>query len=207
MTELRFTKHTVLVDLREIYKAVPSIHDFKPRQNPSATIAVIHDCVLDMVIGGKTSNNINSTALQKHRDRAAYGRLRSLGYTSGVANAVIKRIREIIQRENGGLLSTIFSQRHCPYLNLGWYVDGVCKNNPHIVKITFPRVIIDGKIHSLEYYRDKYLPVLLKSEIKKLTGFYGNRMIYDLKTSTLLKPKADILHEILQNHKAATRCQ
>lgn len=207
MDELRFTRHTVLIDLREIYKAVPSIYDFKPRLNPSATTAIIHDCILDMVLGGKTSNNINCTALQKHRDRAAYGRLRSLGYTSGVANAVVKRIREIIQRDNGGLLTTIFSQRHCPYLNLGWYVDGVCTRNPHIVKITFPRVIINGKIHSMEYYRDKYLPKVLKADIKKLTGFYGVGRIHDLKTSTLLKPKADILYEIVQRHEAATRCQ
>lgn len=206
MDDIRFTKHTVLVDLREIYKAVPSIYDFKPRLNPSATTAIIHDCILDMVIGGKTSNNINSSALKKHRDRAAYGRLRALGYTSGVANAVVKRIREIIQKDNGGLLTTIFSQRHCPYLNLGWYVDGVCKNNPHIVKVSFHRVIINGKIHSLEYYRDKYLPSLLKADIKRLTGFYGIGKIHDLKTSTLLKPKAEILNEIVQRHETAARC-
>lgn len=209
MDEIKFTKHTVLLDLRELYKTIPSVYHFKPRANPSATIAIIHDIILDCVIGNGISNNINTVPKQAHSGRAAFGRLSAMGFNSGVSNAIVGRVRDIFLSNADliGLRRQVTDPRMSPYNNLGWYVDGVCTKEPHILKISFPRVIINGKQHSMEYYRDDYLFKSLKADVKKRTsGFYGVGMLHRLKTSTLMLPREKIIDEIVRGHEAATSC-
>tara|TARA_Y100001956_G_C4080343_1_gene168141 strand:- start:294 stop:905 length:612 start_codon:yes stop_codon:yes gene_type:complete len=203
MDSIRFTKHSVILDYREVYHSVPTTHTFKPRANKQTTMAVIADVGYDVSRKGLHSNNANLSSNSKCEGRVAFGRLKALGHSSNVALSVVGRIKDLILGDKTGLHTTLFSEHASPYENLGWYIDGCANNNVCMPVVSFHRVIVNGKQHSLEWYRDKYLPKILKKRMLKEYGYYNDIELALMPPRLLLGSVDDVYEHISKYFKAS----
>lgn len=203
MDDIRFTKHTTLIDYRAVFKSVPSIYSFRPRENPQRTLAVLTDVSLDLARKDKPIGTLCMAGDFVCKGNHAMGRLRALGHTSNEVTAILGRLRDIIVNDKTGVADVIFSSRFSPYENLGWFMDKSPENNPYIVAISYHRVIINGKQHSLEYYRDNYLPYILRKRVLRKTGRFNPSVLRTMRPRHLIGSVDDVAEYLVRHHEAA----
>lgn len=203
MDDIRFTKHTTLIDYRAVFKSVPTIYTFRPRENPLRTLAVLTDISLDLARKGKSIGALCIPGDEVCKGNTASGRLRASGHSSNEVVAITGRLRDLILNDKSGVADVIFSTRFSPYENLGWFMDKSPKNNPNIVAISHHRVIINGKQHSLEYYRDKYLPYILRKRVMRKTGSFNPSVLRTMRPRHLIGSVDDVAEYLIQHHEAS----
>ncbi len=203
MDSIRFTKHSVILDYRNVFRSVPTTHTFKPRADKQTTMAVIADVGYDLSRKGLLSNNANLSANSKCEGRAAFGRLKMLGHSSNVALAVVGRIKDLIHGDKSGLHTTLFSEYVSPYENLGWYTDGYANGDVCMPIVSFHRVIVNGKQHSLNWYREKYLPKVLRKRMLKEHGYFNEGELYMMPPRLLLGSVDDVFNHLSKCLKAS----
>ena len=206
MDDIRFTKHTTLIDYRAAFKSVPSIYSFRPRENPTSTLAVLTDISLDLVRKGKPIGALSMAGDFVCKGNHASGRLRALGHSSNEVTAILGRLRDLILNDKTGVADVIFNEHRSPYENLGWFMDKSPKNNPNIVAISHYRVIINGKQHSLEYYRDKYLPYMLRKRIMRKTGRFNPSVLRTIQPRHLVGSVDNVAEQIIQHYESPLGC-